>query len=110
MWLPQFITLRGSNCRGGPPWPPLAKNPRWGGHGGPPLQLLIRNAEPRVDRLSLLFAPACNKPTAPRTRAIPHQPQISPDQSHSRHTTTTTTHVWQQTPPANQPRSRSAPA
>src|SRR5215213_207261 len=29
-------------CRGGPPWPPQVCHivfPRWGGHGGPPLQL-----------------------------------------------------------------------
>src|SRR6185369_4800864 len=27
--------IRG-NCRGGPPWPPLCRIPRRGGHGGPP--------------------------------------------------------------------------
>ncbi len=28
-------------CRGGPPWPPLARIPRRGGHGGPPLQYVL---------------------------------------------------------------------
>jgi hypothetical protein len=27
-------------CMGGPPWPPLAEYITWGGHGGPPLQIL----------------------------------------------------------------------
>ncbi len=43
---PQTITpcrLDWSNCRGGPPWPPQVEIPRWGGHGGPPLQLLSRS-------------------------------------------------------------------
>ena len=37
--------MRGTNCRGGPPWPPQVCHivfQRRGGHGGPPLQLVPR--------------------------------------------------------------------
>src|SRR5215213_11572281 len=32
------VTTWRSNCRGGPPWPPLPHRLRRGGHGGPPLE------------------------------------------------------------------------
>ena len=32
------FVYQASNCRGGPPWPPVP--PQAGGHGGPPLQLI----------------------------------------------------------------------
>src|SRR5215213_4425722 len=32
-----------NNCRGGPPRPPLFRESRRGGHGGPPLQLFVRS-------------------------------------------------------------------
>ena len=38
--------MQGTNCRGGPPWPPQVCHivfQRRGGHGGPPLQLLIHD-------------------------------------------------------------------
>ena len=35
-----------NNCRGGPPWPPVVRkqalSASTGGHGGPPLQLLLQ--------------------------------------------------------------------
>jgi len=39
-----------NNCRGGPLWPPLRGNTMWqtwGGHGEPPLQLLLIDPDTR---------------------------------------------------------------
>jgi hypothetical protein len=36
-----YETDRRTNCRGGPPWPPLLGIPQRGSHGGPPLQFVL---------------------------------------------------------------------